>query len=121
MSDVFLAFLTILLFYLPGSKSLKKARKMSDFRTTTLPSDKITMCLIQPFYHPWHQNLVEMWLYIPKTRVAWQTGYCNLSIKTKPKQDRALDRFIFSCCLTHPECLNNTNLYLVSSVISKNF
>lgn len=50
----------------------------------------------------------------------WQTGYYKLSIKTKPKQDRSMDRFISNSCLTFPECLNNTILYLVNSVVSKN-
>lgn len=51
--------------------------------------------------------------------VVWQTGYYNISIKTKPKQDRVMDRFISSCCLSSPECLNNTILHFVNSVVSK--
>lgn len=54
--------------------------------------------------------------------VVWQTGYYNISIKTKPKQDRVMDRFISSCCLSclsSPECLNNTILNFVNSVVSK--
>lgn len=48
-----------------------------------------------------------------------QTGYYNISIKTKSKQDRVIDRFIFSYCLSSPECLNNTILHFVNSVVSK--
>lgn len=51
--------------------------------------------------------------------VVWQTGYYNISIKTKSKQDRVIDRFIFSYCLSSPECLNNTILHFVNSVVSK--